>query len=91
MRRASLPTGELPLRSFLSVYKNSKKPSGTLNHWRFLQAGGDSLKHEVVTAMESVRIIQQLASDAVRSREDKYALQHRVVNGPTSLGPDPKI
>ena len=34
----------------------------------------DSSKHEVVTAIKSVPIIQQLASDAARWQEDKYAL-----------------
>ena len=40
-------------------------------------AGADSSKHEVVNAMKSVLIVQQLVSDAVRWQEDKYAQQQQ--------------
>ena len=45
--------------------KNFKKSTGTLVTVN-LSAGADFFKHEVVTAMKIVRIIQWLASDAVR-------------------------
>ena len=48
-----------------TVDKNSKKLTGTLDHWKLLQAGADSSKHEVVIAMKSARIVQYLASDAI--------------------------
>ena len=37
-------------------------------HWIYgnSQAGADSSKHEVVNAMKSVRVVQQLASEAVQ-------------------------
>ena len=41
------------------------------------QADADSSNHEVVIAITSVRIVQYLASDAVRRQEDKYALQQQ--------------
>ena len=40
-------------------------------------AGADSSKHEVVIAMKSARIVQYLASDAIRWQEDKYAQQKK--------------
>ena len=49
------------------IRKNSQK------HWitENLYAGADSSNHEVPTAMKSVQIVQQLASDAVRVMENK--------------------
>ena len=58
------------------VGKNSKKSSGTLDYWKLL-AGADSSKHEIVNPMKSVRIVLQLAPDAVRWLEDKHALQQQ--------------
>ena len=48
-------------------------------HWIYTNsyAGADFSKHEVVNAMKSVRILQQLASDAVRLQEDKYVQQQQ--------------
>ena len=46
------------------VGKNSKKSTGTLITGNS-QAGTDSSKYEVVNAMKSMRIVQQLATDAV--------------------------
>ena len=44
-----------------------------LKHWipSYFSAGADSFKRKVVTAMKSVRIVHQLASDIVRWQEDK--------------------
>ena len=53
--------------------KNSQK------HWIIgnSKAGADSSNYEVFNAMKSVRIVQQLASDAIRWQEDKYAQQQQ--------------
>ena len=49
-------------------------------HWITgnFQADANSSKHELVNAMKSVRLVQQLAYEAVRWLEDKYAPQQQL-------------
>ena len=53
----------------------------SLEHWIYenSKTGADSSKHKVVNAIKSVRIIPQLASDAVRWQEDKYVQQQLIL------------
>ena len=57
------------------IWRNS------LEHWIYenSKTGADSSKHKVVNAIKNVRIIPQLASDAVRWQEDKYAQQQLIL------------
>ena len=57
------------------IWRNS------LEHWIYenSKTGADSSKHKVVNAIKSVRIIPQLASDAVRWQEDKYVQQQLIL------------
>ena len=57
------------------IWRNS------LEHWIYenSKTGANSSKHKVANAIKSVRIIPQLASDAVRWQEDKYVQQQLIL------------
>ena len=53
-----------------------EKISGTLDRWKLLSRCRFP-HHEVAIAVKSLRIVQYLASDAVRRQEDKFAQQQQ--------------
>ena len=64
-----------------SVDKNLKKSTGTLlDHRKPLNMCGFLQTQSIVTAMKNVRLIELLASDAVRWQEDEYVQQQYHIN-----------